>query len=261
MPNSSRMKWSYPAEGADPWFTAFQAMVNAMDTSGFASREDRQLILMEGGVFSFSSTTGILTWSLPLEILAGITGFRWAVAAGSVTLQEGEMIYVDLVRAPTQNRTLTLTVTSQIPSTDVACFIAIRRNNKIYFRDGRILISDIESEIIGSTGNSISMIIPSPNSVTGDVETYIGSVYLREGRILNLRGMIGSEDPDHTATIRLRQFTDSSILTSIGGDGQLDPRITSDIEVLVEDWYDMFMYSDDPAGVSICGGLWFETAL
>ena len=49
MPNTSKMAWPYPTENQDPWWDAYVSLMTAMDASGFASREDRSIVVMEGG--------------------------------------------------------------------------------------------------------------------------------------------------------------------------------------------------------------------
>lgn len=153
MPNkSTRMKWSFPSEGSNPWYEAFNAMVSAMDASGYASREDRHLVMMEGGTVTFTATTGLVTWSSPIEILGAITGFRWSISAGSISLLDGEMLYVDLSRSPTKDTSVTLTKASKVPSSDEALFLAIRRNNRVYWRDGKVLQNGDSVELFQTTG-------------------------------------------------------------------------------------------------------------
>lgn len=264
MPFSRRMSWTYPAEGQDPWYDRFESFVNALDASGFASREDRHVILMEGGLFSFSASTGVLSWAGTIELLAAITGFRWTIAPGNITLAEGDMCYVDVSRAPSQNTALTLVKVTQVPSSDNAVFICIRRNGRVYFRGGYILLSDVPVELISRPGDgfvsNISRFIPAPNSVTGTVETYVGSVYIKVGNILTIRAMLGSQNPVHSASLRMRRFTGATLITTVGGvAGALGNRTVSNVSITNEDWYDMFMFSSDPAGVAICGGVSLET--
>ena len=139
MPLSPRMAWSYPSDGQDPWYEKFQDMVRQIDASAFASREDRHVQLMEGGNVSFTAASGVLDWSADLEILAGITGFSWVLEAQSVVLEDGDILYVDLVRAPTARTVLAPIITNQIPSSDRALFLAIRRDSRVYWRDGYVI--------------------------------------------------------------------------------------------------------------------------
>lgn len=136
MPNSTRMGWAYPSENQRPWFDAFEDFVGAVDASGFAAREDRNAILSDGGTIGWSAGTSTLTWSSSIMILSAATGFRWEVAAGTATLDDGEILYATLNRSPTLNTTVSVSVASQMPSTDGAFALAFRSGGVLYFRNG-----------------------------------------------------------------------------------------------------------------------------
>ena len=147
MPNSSRMKWPYPGENTDPWFDSFEDMVAQIDASVYASREDRQLMMAKGGVFTFDAVSDTLSWSSTLEVLSPIAGFRMDIAAATVALTDGQVLYVNLTRSPTTNVTTAALVANQVPSTDAAYGIAVRRGEDIYFRHGAVLSSGISKNI------------------------------------------------------------------------------------------------------------------
>lgn len=135
------MQWPFPAENQDPWYDSFQDMVTEMDASGYAAREDRNIFMGKGGIFTWDAGSGLLTWDATLEIYSSLSGFRLDVPAQSVSLQDGQLFYVDLVRAPTSNLTVAPVVVSQTPNTDSAYAIAIRRGTELYFRFGTKMIS------------------------------------------------------------------------------------------------------------------------
>lgn len=136
MPQSPRMNWPYPAENVEQWFEAFKSFVESTDASGFASREDRQLILIGGGTITWSATGATLTWTGPLKVISPIAGFLLTVAAGSVTMEDGQVLYATIVRAPTLNRTVTVAVGNQVPQSDDAYLLAARVGDTIYWRNG-----------------------------------------------------------------------------------------------------------------------------
>jgi len=156
MPNSPRMGFPYPSENQDPWYEAFRVMIEAQDASGYASREDRQLILSEGGVISWN--VPLLVWSGTIRILSPITGFQIQVSAGSATLDDGQVLYVNLTRAPTQSVVVTAEVASQVPSSDQALVLVIRVGTRLYWRNG-LLLED---------GNSVSGLGAKPG-ISGDL--------------------------------------------------------------------------------------------
>jgi hypothetical protein len=89
-----------------------------------------------GGTVSFNATTGFLAWGEDLEIYSPESGFLFTIAAGSVVLQDGQLLHVNLVRSPTTGSVLTASVSSQVPQSNDAYVIAIRRGSDVYFRFG-----------------------------------------------------------------------------------------------------------------------------
>jgi hypothetical protein len=182
------MNWPFPSEGQDPWFDAFQGLVNALDASSFAHRENDPVVLMEGGLVSWDASTGVLDWAGTIEINASITGFRWNLPTDSINLQEGQLLYVEITRSPTDNKTVTSQISTQLPSTDTTLFLALRRNNRIYWRNGKVL----------NDGDSINVFEVSGGGGGGEVNTGVnvgaGTGLLFRNKVglnLNFRSLIG----------------------------------------------------------------------
>ena len=143
-----RMQWPYPSVDEDPWYAKEVDYKNAVDVSGYASREDRHLILAEGGNVSWVLGTETLAWSAILQIAAPVTGFLWQVAAGNVVLANGEVLYVTLSRGPGANTAVTAAKASTVPSNDGALVLAIRVGDVIWWRNGlRLADGDVATSI------------------------------------------------------------------------------------------------------------------
>lgn len=153
MPNSRRMSWPYPAENTEQWFVAFENFVNAMDTSGFAARDDRHLVVSGGGTVAWTLSSNTLEWSSNINIVSAITGFKIAVEATSVTLTDGQILYAVITRAPTRNVTATIGTGTQVPNTDTALLLAVRVGDNIYWRNGLMMVDgDSFTELGASQG-------------------------------------------------------------------------------------------------------------
>lgn len=139
MPNTPRMNWPYPNENQESWYEALKSFAEAMDSSGYASREDRNLILSGGGTVSWDATSATLDWDDIIQIFSPNTGFKIQLAAASVTISDGQVLYVSLTRAPTQNLVLTPVVAGQVSSDDQALVIAARLGTQLYWRNGLLL--------------------------------------------------------------------------------------------------------------------------
>ena len=151
MPLSSRLRWPIPPENQDPWYEAFLALVEAMDSSTFAAMEDRNIVLMGGGEMSFDADTGELTWDDTIEINSPVSGFRHTIAAGDITLEDNEMAYVEVSRNLTDNAVLTVSASSsQPPNVETESFfvLCLRRGDKLYFRNGDVLSDDESRELL-----------------------------------------------------------------------------------------------------------------
>lgn len=157
MSQTPRMNWPYPNENQESWYEAFKNFTSAVDASGFASREDRQLILIGGGTISWAATGSTLTWSAPLQVISPIAGFLLSVVAGSVTIEDGQALYATVVRAPTLNRAIEVTVENQVPQSDDAYLLAVRVGDDIYWRNGTAMgdgdsITGVTIRNLGSGG-------------------------------------------------------------------------------------------------------------
>jgi hypothetical protein len=130
------MIWPFPDKDSDPWFENFESMVTAMDSSGYASREDRNIIFGGGGDVSWDSGTGTLTWVAPIVVYSMIAGYKLSIPAGFVIVPDTKVIYANLTRSPLANASLAVATASTVPNTNDAIAIAVRVGSTIYFRWG-----------------------------------------------------------------------------------------------------------------------------
>jgi len=200
---SPRLRWPYPEPNQQVWFDVFEAMVGAMDSSGYASREDRHIIVMGGGYFLLDSD--ILSWTEDVELLAAITGTKWIIPAGSINLADGEMTYLNLDRAPVTNSTLTLQKGIKVPSTDSALFFCIRVGDIVYFRNGRGIMVNVPEEIW--KGGS-----PTPAPGPGDINaTSAGSLIIGDAVYLSGSGTVDKADATSSATVPVIGFAVTAV--------------------------------------------------
>jgi hypothetical protein len=148
---TSRMQFPYPSRNQEPYFDVMESFFSALDTAVYATREDRSLIIQAGGPLLFTASTGVLSWGSSIEILAPITGFQWVITAGQVTLDDGQLFYVELPRAPSGNTAVSAVVATQAPSSNLAMVLGIRRGDKVYFRNGSVLLSDLAANTIAAS--------------------------------------------------------------------------------------------------------------
>lgn len=157
MPLTPRAKLPYPDQNRDPWFDIFVQLVQRLDAAVFATWEDRNIIVMGGGVFTWNAGTNTLTWTAPIEVTSSVVGFLWTIEAGSLTIADGQFAYFQAVRSPTSSTTLILQTGSKVPNTSTqeptdSILICVRRGTQLYFRDGKVLQSGASSAIYQTLG-------------------------------------------------------------------------------------------------------------
>lgn len=159
------MRWPYPAPGVDPWYDAFEGLVSAQDASAFSVRETQNIILTGGGVISWTASTSTLTWAAPITLNSSTFGFQESLPAGSAVLpNDGDFGYVTYISGTQENVTLSLTVSSLLPSSDANRPVILfrRRGAKIFFRNGAVL----------DDGDSAQIIDEGPGATAGNIATF-----------------------------------------------------------------------------------------
>ena len=201
---SPRLGWPYPDQNQAVWFDAFQAMVNAMDSSGYAAREDRGIIVMGGG--SFLQSGDVLSWNADIELLSATTGFKSIITGpGSISLPVGRLAYVNITRAPVANTIVTLLTGNSVPSSDSALFFCIRSGNVTYFRNGRGIELGVPEAIW--RGNS-----PAPGPGPGDFNaTTTVPLVVGDAVFLNGAGTVGKADATSSSTVPVIGFSVTTV--------------------------------------------------
>lgn len=180
---SSRMKWPYPSEGADPWYDAFESLVSAQDASTFAVEEAKNIIMSGGGTLTWSVLTGVLTWTEPLVLNSSNSGFLESIPAGTISVpDDGDLGYVRFLSSPQENVTLVLRVAATVPNTDPdRTFVIFRRKgSRLFFRNGAVL----------QDGESAAIIDDGPGAGAGTVEFQRDGVVFGTTDTLNFVGPV-----------------------------------------------------------------------
>jgi len=227
MPNTGKMIWPYPSKDTDPWFESFESMVTAMDASGYAAREDRSVVLADGGDVSFVASSGLLSWTSGVVLLSPISPFKMTLPSGSVTILDGQRLYVNVTRSPQANISLSGIVANQIPNTNDAMLLAVRDGAFVYWRNGG-RIGDGETKNLFSSSSSgaeqIDVIKLATRESHGSVTPLVagGDVfnpadYDKPGytRTLVFRGVAANGDVGITTIATLYNITDSDPVATL----------------------------------------------
>lgn len=150
--HSPRMDWPFPSAEEDPWYERFVSFVRSADASGFASREDRNLMFFGGGTITWSG--GSLTWTEPFRVFSPSTGFSTLIAATTLALTDGQVIRAEIVRHPGQNNSVAAEVAGFANNTDNSLLLGTRQGTTFYFRSGQAILDGvtIESEDLFAGG-------------------------------------------------------------------------------------------------------------
>jgi hypothetical protein len=227
MPNTSKMIWPFPTKDSDPWYENFLSMVTALDASGYASREDRNIVLDGGGLVSFTASSGLLSWSAPIVLISPISPYKETIPAGLVNLADGQFFYVNVTRAPTGSISLAPHVATQVPNTDDAYVIAVRDGSAVYFRNGA-RIGDGETSTLfasgGGGGETLEIVKlstrESHDSVTPLIvggDAFNPTDYDRPGatKVMKFSAVVANGDVGMTTTVKLFNLTDSDLVATL----------------------------------------------
>jgi hypothetical protein len=133
------MNWPFPTENTDPWMETYEAQIRAQDASGFAAREDRNTILIGGGLLTWDTAVGGLTWTEDFQVWSPSTSFYSRIVANALLPEDGQIIRAEIVRAPGANRNVAAEVASIMANTDNSYVLGLRNGTSFVFRNGFII--------------------------------------------------------------------------------------------------------------------------
>lgn len=143
------MQWPFPSEDADPWYELWLGFVRAMDSSGFAAREDRNLIISGGGTITWNAGGPGLNWTAPFNIYSPSTGFLVQLQANTLNPVNGGVIRFDVVRHPGSNVSAAAEAALIAKNTDNSVVLAVRLGTSLYFRNGFIMTDGTSGSMEG----------------------------------------------------------------------------------------------------------------
>jgi len=162
---SPRNLFPYPSEREQPFYDVFKAGQLAQDAAIFANSDNSNVVWQKGGIFSWDAAIDLLFWTDTIYVNGYHTSFGGYIPEGSVTLQEGEIIYFQFPRL-VQNADVPLELfrSSRIflegaRLHDLKLFVT-RRDDVIYFANGCSL-KDGDTGVLFESGIiKISTVIP-----------------------------------------------------------------------------------------------------
>jgi len=185
MPRTDRLGWIYPTEDQPNWWEIFAALINQQDADVWASLENGGLVLAGGGEIALDTSTNTLSWTEDLYVLSTLTGGRVTIAAGSVTLNDGNVAYVSVTRPLSSSYTATLSVTSSPLDPTImgnAVFVALRYDGQLVMRPFQGRRPLIDKTSVKGTEITTGSAAASGGTVSGSID-----VGTNDGNIDKLR--------------------------------------------------------------------------
>ena len=229
MPNTDKMQWPFPSKDEDPWYERFEQLVTYQDSSGYAHREDRHTKFAGGGSVSFNATTGVVNWSSAIELLSPIAGFKITVPTPTspLVVADGAVIYVNLVRSPTQNVSSSAAVASTTPNTNDSFTLCMRSGAAIYWANGAKVADGESKSLFGGAAAGLQHleIVNIANRVSHDATTplVVGGAAFNPldhdkpgfTRTLSFRAVAANGDVGITTFVKLVNVSDGDQVASL----------------------------------------------
>lgn len=137
MPTTSRLGWVYPTESQKDWWGIWESFVNQQDADVWAAFENSFLVLTGGGDISLDTGTDTLEWSADWYLVSLLSQGKVRIPAGSVTLNDGEIGYLNISRplSGLVDATLQVTATPLVNQTQRnTVFVVTRDGDNLIMR-------------------------------------------------------------------------------------------------------------------------------
>jgi len=136
MPFTSKMSFQYPSEHQEPYNDIFTGLMNSIDSSVYALREDAHITLLGGGTLALTLATNTFSWSADLIVVSSLNGASRTITTDSLVVTEGQSVYAVISRPITGTGTLTLQAASGVGTDHDKLFLGVRVNDDLYLKDG-----------------------------------------------------------------------------------------------------------------------------
>jgi hypothetical protein len=160
-----RNSFPYPEEREQPFYDTFKAGELAKDAAIFANSDNSNIVWQKGGVFSWDAATGVLFWTDSIYVNGFHSPFGGYIPAGSIILQENEVIYFLFPRlVQNEDTELQLYRSNRVflegtRLHDLRLFVT-RRDGVLYFANGTSLKDGDTGPLFESGLINLSTVLP-----------------------------------------------------------------------------------------------------
>ena len=160
-----RNNFPYPSFGEQPFFDNYKAGELAKDAAIFANSDNSNLLFTGGGVFSWDAANDLLFWTDTINVNGFHSPFGGYIPAGSVNIQQDEVIFFELPRlVKNADVQLQLYRSSKIFKEgvrlhDLRLFV-VRKNDTLYFYNGLSLKDGDTGTLFGQGLLPVQSVLP-----------------------------------------------------------------------------------------------------
>lgn len=160
-----RNLFPYPSEREEPFYDSFKSGQLAVDAAVWANSDNTNVQFIGGGTFSWNAGTNFLFWTDQVQVNGFHTPFGAYIPAGSMTIQEDEVVYFQMPRmVQSADQSVTLYRASRIflqgaRLHDLRLF-CVRKDNTLYFSNGRTLKDGDVGTLFGSGLLPLMTVLP-----------------------------------------------------------------------------------------------------
>ena len=107
--------------------------------------------------------------------------------------------------------------------------------------------------------NRVENIVLTQNTVSGNTETLVGSIYLTPRNINLIRAFLGETSSESaTASLKMVKNSDASTIVTLASSSAAASVTAADTAIAAAGWYDFYLYTNHASGVAFCSGVRFE---
>lgn len=132
----------YPSRREDPYYDSLEQFFESVDAEHFANRDQWNISLLPTGYISVDGA-GVVEWNDDIVIQHGSSGYRGVIppnAGAGVSLDDGDIAWMDLIRAPQGEYEPEVTVSAgDVPNSDSAVAFMWRLGSLVWVRQVGVL--------------------------------------------------------------------------------------------------------------------------
>jgi hypothetical protein len=105
----------------------------------------------------------------------------------------------------------------------------------------------------------VENIVFTQNTVAGNTETLVGSIYITPRNINVIRAFLGETSAESaTASLKMTKNSDASTVVTLTSSSAAASVTATDTAITAVGWYDFYLYTNHASGIAFCSGIRME---